>query len=184
MNTFEILLISIILSLDAFAVSIASGGTMKFLNIKNALKMALFFGGFQSAMPIIGYFSGLSMLKYISAFDHWVAFVLLSGIGSKMIYESGEIKKINNDARKPNPFDIYTLIMLSIATSIDALAIGITFSTMKILIIMPVIIIGIVTFLMSLIGIKIGYSGKHFFENKMELAGGIVLILLGLKILT
>jgi len=183
MNTLEILLISLSLSLDAFAISISSGGTMKLLTEKNALKMALFFGTFQSIMPVIGYFAGISMLKYISVIDHWIAFTLLNIIGIKMIYESREIEKIDNIKNEFCPFNIYTLTILSITTSIDALVIGITFSTMKIKIIIPVIIIGLITFLMSLIGIKIGYKGKHFFENKMELIGGIVLILLGFKIL-
>lgn len=183
MSNIEIILIALSLSMDAFAVSISSGGTMKSLNLKNAFKMAFFFGGFQALMPTIGYFAGLSILSYISSFDHWIAFGILCAIGIKMIYEAYKLKEIETEKDKPCPFKTYNLLILSIATSIDALSIGLTFSFIKNSLISTVFIIGAITFLMSLAGIKIGYAGRHFFENKMEFIGGIILILLGFKIL-
>lgn len=183
MGIIEIFLIALSLSLDAFAVSISSGGTMKFLNLRNWLKMAFFFGAFQALMPVIGWLAGISLLEYISSFDHWVAFLLLLLVGSKMIYEGFKIEDLNCEKNKACPFQTWTLLLLSFATSIDALAVGITFSVVKISIITPVLTIGLVTFFMSLAGVKLGYSGRSFFENKMEIAAGAVLILLGFKIL-
>ncbi|MEW5951662.1 MAG: manganese efflux pump MntP family protein [Elusimicrobiota bacterium] len=183
MNYLEIFLIALSLSLDAFAVSISSGGTMKFLRISQWFKMAFFFGAFQALMPLIGWLAGISMLKYISSLDHWVAFILLFAVGAKMIYEGFKIEDMNCEKKGSCPFNTMTLLILSLATSIDALAVGITFSLIKISIISPIIIIGIVTFLMSLSGVKIGYAGKNFFENKMEIIAGCILIILGFKIL-
>ncbi len=183
MSWVEIFVIAISLSLDCFAVSISSGGTMKFFNFKNLIKMSFFFGFFQSIMPLVGYFAGVSALKYIEKIDHWIAFVLLATIGAKMIYESYEIEKLDCSKNTACPFGIQTLILLSFATSIDALAIGFTFSLLKIVILTPVIIIGVVSFFMSVWGIIMGYKGKSFFGKKMEFIAGIILILIGLKIL-
>ncbi|MEF3280309.1 MAG: manganese efflux pump MntP family protein [Elusimicrobiota bacterium] len=183
MNLTEIFIIALSLSLDCFAVSISSGGTMKILNIKNMIKMAFFFGFFQSIMPIIGYFAGKGISVYIEKFDHWVAFTLLFIIGAKMIYESYQIDELGCLKNDKCPFGFQTLTLLAIATSIDALAIGITFSILNSSIVLPVIIIGIVSFIMSVIGINMGYKGKNFFENKMEKIAGIILIILGGKIL-
>lgn len=170
--------------MDAFAVSLASGATMKRLHLPNALKMGLFFGGFQAFMPVLGWAAGLSMKNFISAWDHWIAFVLLSAVGGKMVYEAFKLKEEEEcGGPKTCPFDTGTLTVLALATSIDALAVGLTFSLLRVSIITPVLVIGLVTFLMSVAGVKIGSKGGHFFEHKMEAAGGFILIAIGLKIL-
>ena len=170
--------------MDAFAVALASGATMKRLHLPNALKMALFFGGFQALMPVVGWAAGLSMKDFISGWDHWIAFGLLLAVGGKMIYEAFKIKEEEEcGGPKTCPFDTGTLTVLAIATSIDALAVGLTFSLLQLSIIGPVLVIGVVTFLMSVAGVKIGSAGGHFFEHKMEAAGGFILIAIGLKIL-
>lgn len=184
MKPLEILFIAVGLSMDAFAVSLASGATMKRLHLPNALKMGLFFGGFQAFMPVLGWAAGLSMNNFISAWDHWIAFVLLSAVGGKMVYEALKIKEEEEcGGPKTCPFDTGTLTVLALATSIDALAVGLTFSLLQVSIITPVLVIGLVTFLMSVAGVKIGSKGGHFFEHKMEAAGGFILIAIGLKIL-
>jgi putative Mn2+ efflux pump MntP len=185
MHPAEVLFIAVGLSVDAFVVAIASGATMKRLHLPHALKLGLFFGGFQALMPVVGWAAGLSMEKYMAGWDHWVAFGLLSAIGGKMIYGSLAMKE-EADCGAPGrtcPFDTGTLTVLAIATSIDALAVGLTFSLLQVSIIGPVLVIGLVTFLFSVAGVKIGAAGGHFFEHRMETAGGLVLIAIGLKIL-
>lgn len=176
----SIVIIAVGLAMDAFAVSITSGITIKRLHINHALKIALFFGLFQAFMPIIGWLAGLSLRDYISAIDHWIAFGLLSFIGCKMIYESITVQ---SSKKEINPLNVYVLLVLSVATSIDALAVGISFAFLKVSIVTPVIIIGTVTFLLSYLGVYIGDRIGHFFENKIEIAGGILLIGIGIKIL-
>ncbi len=166
--------------MDAFAVSVTSGVTIKHLKIHHALKIAFFFGLFQAIMPVIGWLAGLSLRMFIENIDHWIAFVLLSFIGSKMIYES---RKIGKDKNVEDPLNIFVLLVLSIATSIDALAVGITFAALNITIAEPVIIIGVITFILCLAGVYIGDRIGHLFESKMELAGGTILIFIGVKIL-
>jgi len=166
--------------MDAFAVSITSGITIKHLKINNALKIALFFGSFQAFMPLIGWLAGLSLRDFISGVDHWIAFGLLSFVGCKMIYES---IKLEPGEKKIKPLNAYILVMLSIATSIDALAIGVSFAFLKISIATPVIVIGAATFLLSFLGVFIGNRFGHFFEKKIEIVGGLVLIGIGIKIL-
>jgi len=184
MPALEILLIALGLSMDAFAVAIASGATMKRLHLPNALKMGLFFGGFQALMPVLGWGAGLSMRGFIAGWDHWIAFGLLLGVGGKMLYEAFQMKEEEEcGGPKTCPFDTGTLTVLAIATSIDALAVGLTFSLLALSIIGPVLVIGLVTFFMSVAGVKIGSAGGHFFEHKMEAAGGFILIAIGLKIL-
>ncbi len=184
MKILEILLIALGLSMDAFAVSVASGATMKRLHLPNALKMGLFFGAFQAIMPVLGWAAGLSMKNFISGWDHWIAFGLLLAVGGKMLYESLHIKEEEEcGGGKTCPFNTGTLTVLAIATSIDALAVGLTFSFLQVSIIAPALVIGAVTFLMSVAGVKVGTTGGHFFEHKMEAAGGIILIGIGLKIL-
>ena len=184
MNILEVLLIALGLAMDAFAVAVASGATMKRLHLPNALKMGLFFGGFQAVMPVIGWLAGLGMKDLISGVDHWIAFVLLTIVGGKMLYEAFKLKEEEGCGEsKPCPFDTGTLTVLAIATSIDALAVGLTFSLLRVSIVAPVLVIGAVTFLMAVAGVKLGTTGGHFFEHKMEAAGGGILILIGLKIL-
>ncbi len=185
MNIFEVLFIALGLAMDAFAVAVASGATMKRLHLPDALKMGLFFGGFQAVMPVIGWLAGLGLKDYIAGLDHWIAFGLLAIVGGKVLYESFELKGAGDcgAGAKACPFNTGTLTVLAIATSIDALAVGLTFSVLKISIVTPVLVIGLVTFVMSVAGVKLGTAGRHFFENKMEAAGGVILILIGLKIL-
>jgi len=168
------------LAMDCFAVSITSGIAIKNLRINYALQIALFFGSFQAIMPVIGWFAGRGLRDFISGVDHWVAFGLLGLIGLKMIYES---TKLESDKKEINPLNIYVLSMLSIATSIDALAVGVSFAFLKISLVTSIIIIGTITFILSFIGVFVGNRTGHFFENKIELAGGLILIGIGTKIL-
>lgn len=179
MSFIEIILIAIGLSLDAFAVSITSGVTINNLKVRHAFKIAAFFGIFQAIMPLIGYLAGISLNKYITSYDHWIAFGLLAFIGGKMIYEGFQIEKCEMDKDCLNSV---TLLILAIATSIDALAVGVVFSSLSLSIIIPVIIIGLITFVICFAGVYIGDKFGSFFEKKMELIGGAVLILIGLKI--
>ena len=181
MGLITIIIIAVGLAMDAFAVSIVSGSACKQLKVKHALRTALFFGGFQAFMPLIGALAGLSLKEYIANYDHWMAFGLLSAVGGKMIYESFKIKSVEGNF---DPSNIFVLLVLSIATSIDALAIGITLSLITSSIVTAVIIIGLVTFVLSYLGVFIGKKSGHFFESKIEALGGLVLIALGLKILT
>jgi len=176
----SIIFIAFGLAMDAFAVSISSGLTIKYLRIADALKIALFFGLFQAIMPIIGWSAGLSFRDYISSIDHWIAFTLLSIIGLKIIYES---LKIEGKRQKLNPLNIYVLLMLSIATSIDALAVGLSFSCLRSSIILPSIIIGSITFLLSIFGVYFGNRFGNNLKKKVEIIGGLILIGIGIKIL-
>ncbi|NOX96554.1 MAG: manganese efflux pump [Nitrospirae bacterium] len=178
MHMITIIFIAFGLAMDAFAVSITSGLTIKQLRVNNALKIAIFFGLFQAIMPIVGWLAGLSLRDFISGIDHWVAFGLLSFIGCKMIYES---IKTNPAENKINPLNIYVLLILSFTTSIDALAVGVSFAFLKVSIITPIIAIGAITFLLSFFGVFIGNKFGHFFEKKIEIAGGLVLIAIGIK---
>ena len=180
MSFLTILAIAVGLAMDAFAVSIASGSAYRQLKVRHALRIALFFGGFQALMPLIGALAGLSIKTYITEYDHWIAFVILSAIGVKMIYESF---KITQAEKSNNPTDLLVLLALSVATSIDALAIGVTLSLVAASIIKAVLVIGLVTFALSYVGVMIGKKFGHIFESKIEAVGGLVLIILGVKIL-
>lgn len=180
MSLITIIFVALGLAMDAFAVSVASGFAVKDLKLQNALKIAFSFGLFQALMPIIGWLAGFSLRDFLSGIDHWIAFGLLSLIGLRMIYES---MRLEAKEKEINPLNNYVLFLLSIATSIDALAVGLSFAFLKIVIVTPVIIIGVVTFLLSLIGVMIGNRLGHFFEKKIEIVGGLILIGIGLKIL-
>ncbi|OGD17600.1 hypothetical protein A2V47_03060 [Candidatus Atribacteria bacterium RBG_19FT_COMBO_35_14] len=180
MDLISIIFIAFGLAMDAFAVSITSGLTIKHLRINNALKIAIFFGSFQVIMPLIGWSAGLGFRNYISDIDHWIAFGLLSLIGCKMIYESS---KIEINKKKIDPLNVYVLLMLSIATSIDALAVGLSLSFLNLSIVLPAIIIGIITFLLSIFGVYFGNRFGHYFERKIEIIGGLILIGIGIRIL-
>jgi len=175
-----IIVIAVGLAMDAFAVSVVSGSAYKQLHVKHALRMAAFFGGFQAFMPLIGSMAGLSLKEYITGCDHWIAFCLLSAVGAKMIYESFKIKSVEENL---DPSNIFVLLALSVATSIDALVIGITLSFITSSIGVAVTIIGLVTFVLSYLGVVIGKRFGHFFENKIEIVGGLILIAIGAKIL-
>lgn len=180
MNLITIIVIAVGLAMDAFAVSVVSGSVYKQLKIRHIFRMAIFFGGFQAIMPLIGSMAGISLKEYVANYDHWIASTLLSAVGAKMIYESF---KITSAEENFNPENILVLLVLSIATSIDALVVGITLSFLRISIVTAVIIIGLVTFILSYLGVLIGKRFGHFFENKIEAIGGVVLIGLGVKIL-
>lgn len=179
MGIFEIIIIGFSLAMDAFAVSICKGLSMKKMNWKNALIISIYFSVFQTLMPIGGYFLGTAFSDSVKNIDHWLAFVLLSVIGISMIKESLE----EESEKRNDKVDIKTMILLAIATSIDALTVGVTFAFFKIDLLLAVSIIGIITFILSIIGVKIGNRFGDKFQNKAEFAGGIMLILIGLKIL-
>ena len=180
MDLVTIMVIAVGLAMDAFAVSIVSGSVYQQLQVRHALRMAVFFGGFQAVMPLIGSLVGMSVKDYIADYDHWVAFGLLAAVGGKMIYESFKIKSAEKNL---DPSNVLVLLVLALATSIDALAIGITLSLIVSSITIAVIIIGLVTFVLSYLGVCIGKRFGHFFENKIEALGGLILIGLGVKIL-
>jgi len=180
MDMITIIIIAIGLALDCFAVSIASGVTIKNLKLKRALRIPIFFGSFQAIMALIGWLAASSFAGVISDIDHWIAFALLSFIGCRMIHES--VKK-ESDKKEFDPLKLNVLLILSIATSIDSLAVGVSFAFLQISIIAPIIIIGVASFLFSLGGVFIGTKVGHFFEKKIEFVGGLILIGIGIKIL-
>ncbi len=179
----ELFLMGIGLAMDAFAVSICKGLGMSKVNKKQAAVIGLFFGGFQALMPLLGWLLGRQFEHYITRIDHWVAFVLLVFIGGKMLIESRGSKEETVVEQKDQPLDVKHLFILAIATSIDALAVGITFAFLNYPIIESISIIGITTFVISVLGVYVGNFFGNKYKNKAELAGGIILILLGVKIL-
>ncbi|MGW8161083.1 MAG: manganese efflux pump MntP [Desulfobulbales bacterium] len=181
MQIYQIVFIAVGLAADSFAVSVSSGAIIEQLRLRHAMRIALFFGFFQGVMPWIGWKAGNLASNIINSVDHWLAFGILCFIGGKMVYESRRLKEEVEEAA--SPLNLYVLFSLAIATSIDALAVGVTFSFLNIAIIEPVIIIGIVTFVFSLAGTYIGEYFGHIFEDKIELAGGLILIAIGCKIL-
>jgi putative Mn2+ efflux pump MntP len=174
-----ILLIAIGLAMDAFAVSMVHGMTIQNRRVATGLKMASSFGAFQAFMPVLGWLAGLSFIELISGFDHWVAFGLLAFIGGRMIYTARANPKEEKETKLTAP----VLLILSVATSIDALAVGLSFSLLRVSITTPVMLIGVVTFLLSLTGFSFGNKLGKFFERKVQVIGGIVLIAIGIKIL-
>ncbi len=179
MSILEILLISIGLAMDAFAVSICKGLAMKKMNWKKAIIIGLYFGIFQAVMPIIGYYLGEKFENLVTSIDHWIILGLLVFIGGNMIKES--FQKENEEANEN--IDIKTMMILAIATSIDALAVGITFAFFEINLISVVLAIGIITFILSVIGVKIGNKFGAKYKRKSEFVGGLILILIGIKVL-
>ena len=179
MGTSELLLIGIGLSMDAFAVSIGKGLSTKCLKPRHYLSVGVWFGGFQALMPIVGFLLGVSFASLVESFDHWIAFVLLGVIGSNMIRESlkGDECEIHPD------FSARAMFMLAIATSIDALAVGVSFAFLQIDILPAASIIGVTTFILSMIGLRIGNIFGCRFKSKAEFVGGVVLIIIGIKIL-
>ena len=179
MGLIELFLIAVGLSMDAFAVSVCKGLAMPKCTFKKAAIVGLWFGGFQALMPAIGYILGAQFQEAIASIDHWIAFVLLALIGGNMIHEA-----LDNDEEEADAsLDVKTMFLLAVATSIDALAIGITFAFLKVNIIPAVCFIGIVTFIISFAGVKIGNVFGARYKNTAEIVGGVILILLGLKIL-
>lgn len=198
MSFLSIFMTGIGLSMDAFAVALAKGMSLKKNLLKNALKIAVFFGGFQAIMPFIGWFAGRYFRDYIESFDHWIAFILLGTIGGKMIYESFKGEKENcsldeddianevsveEELIEENGLSSRNLTILAIATSIDALAVGVSFAFFNVSILHAISIIGITTFVLCMIAVLIGRKLGCILQKYAEVAGGIILILMGLKIL-
>lgn len=185
MSIAELILIGIGLSADAFAVAVCKGLNMRKINAKIAVIIGLFFGGFQALMPFIGWLLGKQFEKYIVSIDHWIAFLLLAFIGGKMIYEvvcekEDDDEKCKNVREIP---DLKELFLLAVATSIDALAVGITFAFLKVDILTSASLIGAITFILSFSGVYIGCKFGAKYKSKAELAGGLILVLIGVKIL-
>ncbi|WP_418404154.1 manganese efflux pump MntP family protein [Blautia sp.] len=180
----ELFLLGIGLAMDAFAVSVCKGLGMRRLNKKQTLIIGLYFGGFQALMPLIGWLLGSQFQKYITSIDHWIAFILLGFIGGKMMIEA--IREWNEEETVDvidAPLDHKNMLVLAVATSIDALAVGITFAFLGTPIIEAITIIGITTMVISIIGVVVGNFFGSRYKSKAEFIGGLILVLLGLKIL-
>ena len=179
MGLLELFILAVGLSMDAFAVSVCKGLAMPKITVKKTLIVGLWFGGFQALMPAIGYLLGVQFRDQITSIDHWIAFILLGIIGANMIKEacSGDCEEENDS------LDIKTMFLLAVATSIDALAVGITFAFLNVHLLAAVSFIGVTTFTLSAIGVKIGNVFGTKYKSKAEFAGGVILILLGVKIL-
>lgn len=183
MNIIEIILLAVSLSMDAFAVALCKGLALKKINVKSCAIVGLWFGAFQGLMPMIGYFLGSTFADKITSIDHWIAFILLAIIGVNMIKEA-----LEKDEEKVNDsLGFKTMLIMAIATSIDALAVGVSFAFTDFepdwFVYIAFVLIGIITFILSSIGVKIGNIFGTKYKSKAEFAGGLVLVLLGLKIL-
>lgn len=178
MSILDLFILAVGLSMDAFAVSVCKGLSLGKIKPKHMCIAGAWFGGFQALMPLIGYFLGSFFAEMIEKYDHWVAFVLLAIIGGNMIKESfGKDEKIDSS------MDVKSMLLLAIATSIDALAVGVTFAFLQVQIVPAVSFIGVITFIFSAVGVKIGSLFGTKYKSKAELFGGIVLVLIGIKIL-
>ena len=179
MGIIELIVLSVGLAMDAFAVAVCKGLSMTKMKWENACIVGMYFGGFQALMPLIGYLLGISFQNQIVNIDHWIAFILLGAIGINMIKEA-----ISKDNEKQNDsIKFKDMLILAVATRIDALAVGITFAFLKVNIWLAISLIGIITFVISILGVKIGNIFGDKYEKKAEFAGGLILILLGVKIL-
>lgn len=182
MSLVELFVLAVGLSMDAFAVAVCKGLSMKKITLKKAAIVGAYFGIFQAGMPLIGYFLGTQFQESIAAWDHWIAFILLGLIGLNMIKESFE-KEECDDKEMEASLSFKNMSVLAIATSIDALAVGVMFAFIKVDIVPAVSFIGVVTFILSMVGVKIGNVFGMKYKSKAELAGGCILILMGIKIL-
>lgn len=180
MGLFSLFVLAVGLSMDAFAVAVCKGLSMQQITLKKAAVVGLYFGVFQGGMPLIGYLLGVSFQEKITRIDHWIAFILLGIIGVNMILEA--VKKDGEEEVNAS-LDFRTMSLLAVATSIDALAVGVTFAFLQVDIVPAVTFIGVVTCVLSMIGVKIGHVFGAKYKSKAELAGGIILIGLGTKIL-
>lgn len=181
MSFITILLLAVGLGVDAFSVAIGIGAANRKKSLWPVLRLAGAFGFFQFIMPLAGWMAGSTVVDFIQAFDHWIAFALLTLVGGKMIWEGFENN--SDDEKKPDQTRGWPLLLLSIATSIDALAVGFSFSILKMPILLPSVIIGIVCFLMTAVGMFFGKALARIFGKKVEILGGLVLIAIGVKIL-
>ncbi|MDR0889530.1 MAG: manganese efflux pump MntP family protein [Oscillospiraceae bacterium] len=179
MNFFDLMATAVALSMDAFAVSVSKGLSVKTLRPRHALITGTYFGGFQALMPLLGYFLARSFANYIQVFDHWIAFVLLASIGANMIREAlSKDEETMNDS-----FGVKVMLPMAVATSIDAMAAGITFAMTGANILLAVALTGVTTFLFSAAGVKVGNVFGARYRAKAEFIGGIILVLMGTKIL-
>lgn len=189
MGLAELVLLAVGLSMDAFAVSICKGLGMKKINLKVAVVLGLFFGGFQAGMPVIGWALGSQFMGIIGPIDHWIAFILLAFIGGKMLWEAPtededeDEDEDEGDGKDAEKIDLGEYLILAIATSIDALAVGISFAALSVDIMPAVSLIGITTFIFSVAGVAIGHTFGARYEKPATIVGGVVLILIGFKIL-
>ncbi len=179
MGIIELFILAVGLSMDAFAVSVCKGLSLGKIKIKHMCIAGLWFGGFQALMPLIGYLLGSNFSELVAKYDHWIAFVLLALIGGNMIKEALGKEEDSMD----NSMGFKAMLLLAIATSIDALAVGVTFAFLDVPIVPAISFIGVVTFVLSAIGVKAGSLFGYKYKSKAELCGGIILILLGIKIL-
>lgn len=181
MNLFSLFILAVGLSMDAFAVSICKGLAMKKLTARECIIVGIWFGGFQALMPVLGYLLGTRFVRYITAVDHWIAFILLCLIGANMIKEALSKEEETTD----DSLDVKNMLLLAVATSIDALAVGITFAFLQDVAIVPAVsFIGCITFVLSAVGVKVGNVFGIRYKSKAEFAGGIILILIGCQILS
>ena len=180
MGIIEQIFLAIGLAMDAFAVSICKGLSVKKIKPRHLVITGLYFGGFQAVMPLIGYYLGISFSNYIEMVDHWIAFVLLALIGANMIRES--LSK-DEDEKQTDDFSFKSMLPLAVATSIDALAVGVSLAFLKVNIFSSISLIGAITFVLSAIGVLLGKKVGSRFKSKAELLGGIILIVMGVKIL-
>ena len=184
MGFVELFLIGVGLSMDAFAVAICKGLGMKRLNLRHALVIALYFGGFQALMPFLGWLLGAQFQQLIAPIDHWIVFVLLAFIGGKMVWEAVRGEEDEEELAHEEPkIDHREMLMLAVATSIDALAVGITFAFLQVNIVEAISVIGLTTFVLTVVGVWVGHQFGARFERPATVAGGVVLILIGLKVL-
>jgi len=181
MNLIVVIGLALGLSMDAVAVSIASGAAYRSMYVRHALRMALLFGGFQAVMPLVGWAAGSLLKDFIGNWDHWVAFFLLAFIGGKMIYEAFKLEEVEKSGRGPSQLTV--VLALAVATSIDAFAVGITLPLLTDSVWLAAALIGVITFALSLAGVYVGKACGHIFENKIEILGGVVLIAIGIKTL-
>ncbi len=179
MTVLELVILAVGLSMDAFAVAVCKGLAIGRIQIKHAAIVGLWFGGFQALMPLIGYLLGSRFAAYIAAVDHWIAMILLTLIGANMIRES-----LDRNPEHVNPsLGFRTMLIMAVATSIDALAVGVTFAFLDVRILPAILSIGLITFCLSALGVKIGSIFGTKYKSKAECLGGVILILLGIKIL-
>ena len=183
MGVIELFLIGVGLSMDAFAVSVCKGLGMKRVNYRHALVTALFFGGFQGLMPVIGWALGSQFARFVTPVDHWIAFGLLALIGGKMLWDAFHDQDEDAQTSDCERLDLKELFMLAIATSIDALAVGITFAFLEVSIVFAAVVIALVTFVLSWVGVAVGNRFGVRYQKPSTIVGGVVLILIGLKTL-
>ena len=180
MNFLSLVFLSCALAMDAFAVSLCKGFSVEKLKFKHYALVGIYFGGFQALMCVLGFFVGVNFAFFVASIDHWIAFILLSFIGFKMLKESFQNEGCDKNS---NQFNFKTMLALAIATSIDALAVGVSFAFISVNVVLAIFLIGFITFILCVIALKIGNKFGIFLKNKAEFLGGIILIILGFKIL-